>query len=37
LLREHKKESAIMSFDFSVNLIKTLDKVRKIIGLAYPS
>lgn len=35
MLREHKKESTIMSFDFSVNLIKTLDKVRKIIGLAY--
>ena len=35
LLREHKKESTIMSFDFSRNLIKTLDKVRKIIGLAY--
>jgi hypothetical protein len=35
LLREDKKESTIMSFDFSINLIKTLDKVRKIIGLAY--
>jgi predicted dehydrogenase len=37
LLRENKKESTIMSFDFSINLIKTLDKVRKIIGLAYKS
>jgi predicted dehydrogenase len=37
LLRENKKESAVMSFDFSKSIIKTLDKVRKIIGLAYPS
>ena len=37
LLRENKKESAVMSFDFSKSLIKTLDKVRKIIGLAYPT
>ena len=37
LLRENKKESAVMSFDFSKSIIKTLDKVRKIIGLAYPT
>jgi len=37
LLRENKKESAVMTFDFSRSMIKTLDKVRKIIGLAYSS
>jgi len=35
LLREGKTESNIMPFDFSTNLIKTLDKVREIIGLIY--
>lgn len=35
LLRENKKESNIMTFEFSKNLIKTLDKVRGIIGLEY--
>ena len=35
LLREHKKESDVMTFEFSKNLINTLDSVRKIIGLAY--
>jgi predicted dehydrogenase len=35
LLRENKKESNIMTFDFSKNLIKTLDSVREIIGLKY--
>ena len=35
LLREGKKESNIMTFDFSKSLIKTLDKVREIIGLTY--
>jgi predicted dehydrogenase len=35
LLREGKKESDIMTFDFSRNLIKTLDEVRNIIGLEY--
>ncbi|OAD44686.1 Gfo/Idh/MocA family protein [Polaribacter atrinae] len=35
LLRANKKESDIMTFDFSKNLIKTLDKVRGIIGLEY--
>ncbi|MCG1036406.1 Gfo/Idh/MocA family protein [Polaribacter sargassicola] len=35
LLREDKKESNIMTFEFSRNLIKTLDKVRNIIGLEY--
>jgi predicted dehydrogenase len=37
LLRENKKESAVMTFDFSESIIKTLDKVRKIIGLEYTS
>ncbi|KGL63034.1 Gfo/Idh/MocA family protein [Polaribacter sp. Hel1_85] len=35
LLRENKKESNIMTFEFSKNLIKTLDSVREIIGLEY--
>lgn len=35
LLRENKKESDIMTFDFSRKLIKTLDDVRAIIGLEY--
>lgn len=35
LLRENKKESDIMTFDFSKKLIQTLDKVREIIGLEY--
>lgn len=35
LLREDKKESTIMTFEFSRNLITTLDKVRNIIGLEY--
>ncbi|SDS16379.1 Predicted dehydrogenase [Polaribacter sp. KT25b] len=35
LLRDGKKESDIMTFEFSKNLIKTLDKVRGIIGLEY--
>ncbi|WP_299062339.1 Gfo/Idh/MocA family oxidoreductase [uncultured Polaribacter sp.] len=35
LLRENKKESNIMTFNFSKNLIKTLDKVRSVIGLEY--
>lgn len=37
LLRENKKESPVMTFDFSKNIINTLDKVRKIIGLEYTS
>jgi predicted dehydrogenase len=37
LLRENKKESAVMTFDFSKSIIKTLDTVRKIIGLEYTS
>jgi len=36
LLRAGKKESNIMTFDFSKTLIKTLDSVREIIGLSYP-
>lgn len=35
LLRENKKESDIMTFEFSKKLIKTLDTVRSIIGLKY--
>ncbi|MCR8667976.1 Gfo/Idh/MocA family oxidoreductase [Aestuariibaculum sp. M13] len=35
LLREGKTESSIMTFDFSRNLIKTLDKLRKLINLEY--
>ena len=35
LIRENKKESNIMTFEFSKNLIKTLDSVRKIIDLEY--
>ena len=35
LLRTNKKESDVMTFEFSRNLIKTLDTVRKIIGLEY--
>jgi predicted dehydrogenase len=35
LLRADKKESDIMTFEFSKNLIKTLDEVRSIIGLEY--
>ena len=37
LLRENKKESTLMTFDFSKSILKTLDNVRKIIGLTYPS
>lgn len=37
LLRENKKESDIMTFEFSKNLIQILDAVRKIIGLEYKS
>ncbi|UKM63700.1 Gfo/Idh/MocA family oxidoreductase [Flavobacteriaceae bacterium GSB9] len=35
LLLEGKRESDVMTFDFSKNLIETLDKVRNIIGLDY--
>jgi predicted dehydrogenase len=35
LLREGKTESDIMSFEFSTNLILTMDKVRAVIGLQY--
>jgi len=35
LLRAGEKESNMMTFEFSKNLIKTLDKVRGIIGLTY--
>ena len=35
LLRQGKTESPIMSFEFSRELIKTLDKVRDIIKLKY--
>ena len=35
LIREEKKESNIMTFEFSKDLIATLDQVREIIGLEY--
>ncbi|WP_406684272.1 Gfo/Idh/MocA family oxidoreductase [Seonamhaeicola sp. MEBiC1930] len=35
LIQQGKTESDIMTFEFSRNLIKLLDKVRKIIGLEY--
>jgi hypothetical protein len=35
LLRENKKESDVMTFEFSRTQIKTLDSVREIIGLEY--
>ncbi|WP_299672251.1 Gfo/Idh/MocA family oxidoreductase [uncultured Polaribacter sp.] len=35
LVSANKKESDIMTFEFSKNLIKTLDRVREIIGLTY--
>ena len=35
LLREGKTESSMMTFNFSKDLIKILDKVRGIIGLRY--
>lgn len=35
LLRQDKTESNIMTFNFSRDLIKTLDTVREIIGLKY--
>ena len=35
LLRAGEKESNVMTFEFSKNLINTLDKVREIIGLTY--
>ena len=35
LLRDDKKESDVMTFEFSRVLIKTIDKVRNLIGLEY--
>jgi len=35
LLREGKKESPIMTYDFSKELMKLLDEVRAKIGLEY--
>ncbi|MFT6064371.1 MAG: putative dehydrogenase [Paraglaciecola sp.] len=35
LIREGKKQSDVMTFEFSENLIATLDEVRAIIGLEY--
>jgi len=35
LLRDDKKESDIMTFEFSRVLIETIDKVRDLIGLEY--
>lgn len=37
LLRQGKTESPIMTYDFSLNLIKLLDEVRQRIGLEYPT
>ncbi len=37
LIRDEKKESDIMTFEMSKNLIKTLDKVRNKIDLTYKS
>jgi predicted dehydrogenase len=35
LIRQGKTESPIMTYEFSRNLIETLDKVRELIGLNY--
>ena len=35
LLRDDKKESDIMTFEFSKVLIETIDKVRNLIDLEY--
>jgi predicted dehydrogenase len=35
LLRQQKTKSDIMTFNFSQNLIETLDRVRAVIGLKY--
>ena len=35
LIRDVKKQSDVMTFEFSENLITTLDEVRAIIGLEY--
>ena len=35
LLRHQKTESNVMTFEFSRNLILTMDKIREIIGLHY--
>jgi predicted dehydrogenase len=35
LLHQNKKESDLMTFEFSKNLISTLDTVRNLIGLKY--
>jgi hypothetical protein len=35
LLHSGKKENDLMNFLFSKNLMKTLDAVREVIGLAY--
>ena len=35
LLRDHKKESDLMSFSFSKDLIATIDLIRKKINLNY--
>ncbi|WP_417362171.1 Gfo/Idh/MocA family protein [Galbibacter sp.] len=35
LLRRGKTESPVASFEFSKNLIQTMDKVKEIIGLSY--
>ncbi|MCM4156040.1 hypothetical protein [Gramella sp. AN32] len=35
MLRQGKKESPLMSFEKSLNLIRLIDKVKKKIGLSY--
>lgn len=35
LLRNHKTESPLMTYEFSRTLIKTLDEIRELIGLYY--
>ena len=36
LIKAGAKESPVVTHDFSLNLIRTLDRVRKEIGLVYP-
>ncbi|TXD52963.1 MULTISPECIES: Gfo/Idh/MocA family protein [unclassified Polaribacter] len=35
LIKDGKKQSDVMTFEFSENLIATLDEVRRVIGLEY--
>ena len=36
-LTKGKKESTLMTLDFSLDMMDTLDKIRGIIGLKYPA